>query len=69
LHEQADVNAVTPPSMFPGIFAEHGGGITTASAAVAGAVAGGAAVYAVGAYDKLKRAEQAEAAEGAQQDG
>jgi hydrogenase small subunit len=68
LHEQADVKSVTPPSMFPGIFAEHGGGITAASAALAGAVAGGATVYAVGAYDKLKRAEKAEAAEGAQQD-
>ena len=69
LHEQADVTSVTPPSMFPGIFAEHGGGIGVGSAAVAGAVAGGATVYALGAYDKLKRAEKTEAAEAGQQDG
>lgn len=69
LHEQADVRSVTPPSMFPGVFAEHPGGATLASTALAGAVAGGAAVYALGAYDKLKRAETAGAEESAKQDG
>jgi hydrogenase small subunit len=61
LHEQADVAKVTPPSMFPGINPEHGGGATLAATALAGAIAGGAAVYALGAHDKLKRAETAEA--------
>jgi hydrogenase small subunit len=57
LHEQAEVENVTPPSMYPGVNAEHGGGATVVSAALAGAVVGGAAVYALGAHDKLKRAE------------
>jgi hydrogenase small subunit len=69
LHEQSDVKSVTPPSMFPDVFTEHPGGATLASAALAGAVAGGATVYALGAYDKLKRAETAAAGEGAQPDG
>lgn len=68
LHEQADVEKVTPPAMFPGVVAEHGGGMTAASAALAGAVAGGAAVYALGANDRLKRAEGAKAVETSQQD-
>jgi hydrogenase small subunit len=63
LHEQADVETVTPPSMFPGVTTEHGGGPTLAAAAVAGAVVGGAAVYALGAHDKLKRAEGTGSAE------
>jgi hydrogenase small subunit len=62
LHEQADVKKVTPPTFFPGVFAEHGGGATLASAALAGAVLGGATVYGVSAYQRLKKAE-AESAE------
>jgi len=68
LHEQAEVESVTPPSMFPGVTAEHGGGMTAASAALAGAVAGGVAAYALGASERLKRAEGAKATESSQQD-
>ena len=66
LHQQAEVENVTPPSMYPGVTAEHGGGATVASAALAGAVVGGAAVYALGAHDKLKRAEGTGAAKSGQ---
>jgi len=68
LHEQAEVESVTPPSMFPGVTAEHGGGMTAASAALAGAVAGGVAAYALGASERLKRAEGAKATESSHQD-
>ncbi|NEX20595.1 hydrogenase small subunit [Thiorhodococcus mannitoliphagus] len=57
LHDQADVKSVTPPAFFPQIFAEHPGGASLAGAAVAGAVGGGAAVYALNAGKKLKQAE------------
>lgn len=68
LHEQAEVESVTPPSMFPGVIAEHGGGMTAASAALAGAVAGGVTAYALGASARLKRAEAEQATESSQQD-
>jgi len=68
LHEQADVRNVMPPSMYPGVTAEHGGGMTVASTALAGAVVGGAAVYALGAHDKLKRAEGEGSAESSRPD-
>jgi hydrogenase small subunit len=59
LHEQSEVESVTPPAFFPGVFAEHAGGATLAGAAVAGAIGGGALVYAVGAGQKLKAEEAA----------
>mgnify|MGYP001806301857 CR=1 FL=1 len=61
LHEQSEVESVTPPAFFPGVFAEHAGGATLAGAAVAGAIGGGALVYAVGAGQKLKAEEAAKA--------
>jgi len=57
LHEQAKVLSVTPTSIFPGVFTEHPGGVTVASAVVAGAIGGAALVYALGASQKLKQAE------------
>jgi len=62
LHEQAEVESVAPPALFPDVFAEHPGGATLASAALAGAIGGGALVYAVGAGQRLRAAEAAEAA-------
>lgn len=57
LHDQADVKSVTPPSFFPQVFTEHPGGASLAGAAVAGAIGGGAVVYAVDASRKLEEAE------------
>ncbi|WP_020503333.1 hydrogenase small subunit [Lamprocystis purpurea] len=57
LHEQADVESVTPPSLFPEIITKHAGGVTVGAAAVTGAIAGGAVVYALGANEKLKQVE------------
>ncbi|MBK5965430.1 hydrogenase 2 small subunit [Thiocystis minor] len=57
LHEQSDVESVTPSSLFPEIFTEHAGGVTVGAAAVAGAIGGGAVVYAVGAHKQLKQLE------------
>ncbi len=57
LHEQANVLSITPPVQFPDTTTEHPGGITTASAAVAGAIGGAAATYLVRAGNKLKAIE------------
>ncbi|MBK1649125.1 hydrogenase small subunit [Rhabdochromatium marinum] len=67
LHEQAKNVSLTSPSIFPGIITEHPGGATLTSAAVAGAIGGGALVYALGANSKLKALEEAEAQAAAQQ--
>jgi hydrogenase small subunit len=67
LHEQAENVSVASPSIFPGIITEHPGGVTMTSAAVAGAIGGGALVYALGANSKLKALEEAEAQHSAQQ--
>jgi hydrogenase small subunit len=62
LHEQSDVVSVTPPALFPPIFPERAGGVSAGAAAVAGAIGGGALVYAINAHEKLKAAEAAAAA-------
>lgn len=62
LHEQSDVVSVTPPALFPPIHPERAGGVSPGAAAVAGAIGGGALVYAVNAHEKLKAAEAAAAA-------
>lgn len=58
LHQQAENVSVASPSIFPGIITEHPGGVTLTSAAVAGAIGGGALVYALGAGSKLKALEE-----------
>jgi hydrogenase small subunit len=60
LHEQSAVFTAAPPSIYPGIYEEKGGGLTAGAAVVAGAVAGAVVTGGLRLSKNLKKLDESD---------